>query len=64
VAISEAIEDVVTPPGSKYSLGSVFDFVLLHQTVIGQESIEQMAMAGEEPDVIIAARAAARTSPG
>jgi tryptophan synthase beta chain len=53
VAISEAIEDVVTHPGSKYSLGSVFDFVLLHQTVIGQEAIEQMAMAGEEPDVII-----------
>jgi tryptophan synthase beta chain len=53
VAISEAIEDTVTHEGSKYSLGSVFDFVLLHQTVIGQESIEQMAMAGEEPDVII-----------
>jgi tryptophan synthase beta chain len=53
VAISEAIEDTVTHPGTKYSLGSVFDFVLLHQTVIGQESIEQMAMAGEEPDVII-----------
>jgi tryptophan synthase beta chain len=54
IAISEAIEDTVTHPGSKYSLGSVFDFVLLHQTVIGQESIEQMAMAGEEPDVIVA----------
>ena len=53
MAISEAIEDTVTHPGTKYSLGSVFDFVLLHQTVIGQESIEQMAMAGEEPDVII-----------
>jgi tryptophan synthase beta chain len=53
MAISEAIEDTVTHPGSKYSLGSVFDFVLLHQTVIGQEAIEQMAMAGEEPDVII-----------
>ena len=53
VAISEAIEDAVTHPGAKYSLGSVFDFVLLHQTVIGQEAIEQMAMAGEEPDVII-----------
>lgn len=53
LAISEAIEDVVTHPGSKYSLGSVFDFVLLHQTVIGQESIEQMELAGEEPDVII-----------
>src|SRR5688572_26917979 len=54
LAISEAIEDTVTHPGTKYSLGSVFDFVLLHQTVVGQETIEQMAMAGEEPDVIIA----------
>jgi len=54
IAISEAIEDTVTHPGTKYSLGSVFDFVLLHQTVIGQEAIEQMAMAGEEPDVVIA----------
>ncbi len=53
IAISEAIEDTVTHPGTKYSLGSVFDFVLLHQTVIGQESIEQMALAGEEPEVII-----------
>ncbi|HLA15701.1 MAG TPA: TrpB-like pyridoxal phosphate-dependent enzyme [Candidatus Limnocylindrales bacterium] len=53
IAISEAIEDTVTHPGTLYSLGSVFDFVLLHQTVIGQESIEQMEMAGEEPDVII-----------
>ena len=53
IAISEAIEDTVTHPGTKYSLGSVFDFVLLHQTVIGQEAIEQMEMAGEEPDVII-----------
>ena len=54
MAISEAIEDTVTHPGTKYSLGSVFDFVLLHQTVIGQEAIEQMAMAGEEPDIVIA----------
>jgi tryptophan synthase beta chain len=54
VAISEAIEDTVTHPGTKYSLGSVFDFVLLHQTVVGQESIAQMEMAGDEPDVIIA----------
>jgi tryptophan synthase beta chain len=53
IAISEAIEDTVSHPGTKYSLGSVFDFVLLHQTVIGQESIEQMGMAGDEPDVII-----------
>ena len=54
VAISEAIEDTVTHPGTKYSLGSVFDFVLLHQTVIGQEALLQMEMAGEEPDTIIA----------
>jgi tryptophan synthase beta chain len=53
IAISEAIEDTVTHPGTKYSLGSVFDFVLLHQTVIGQEALEQMALAGEEPDVVI-----------
>jgi tryptophan synthase beta chain len=53
ISISEAIEDTVTHPGTKYSLGSVFDFVLLHQTVIGQEAIEQMGLAGEEPDVVI-----------
>jgi tryptophan synthase beta chain len=53
IAISEAIEDTVTHPGTKYSLGSVFDFVLLHQTVIGQEALLQLEMAGEEPDVII-----------
>jgi tryptophan synthase beta chain len=54
IAITEAIEDTVTHPGTKYSLGSVFDFVLLHQTVIGQEAIAQMEMAGEDPDVVIA----------
>jgi len=53
IAISEAIEDTVSHPGTKYLLGSVFDFVLLHQTVIGQEAIEQMGLAGEEPDVVI-----------
>jgi tryptophan synthase beta chain len=53
VAISEGIEDAVTHPGTKYSLGSVFDFVLLHQTVIGQETILQMELAGEEPDIIV-----------
>ena len=53
IAISEAVEDAATRDDTKYSLGSVLDFVLLHQTVIGQESIEQMAMADDEPDVII-----------
>ena len=40
-----------TREDTKYSLGSVLDFVLLHQTVIGQEAMEQMELAGEEPDV-------------
>jgi tryptophan synthase beta chain len=53
IAISEAIEDTVTHPHTKYSLGSVLNHVCLHQTVIGQETIRQMEMAGEEPDVII-----------
>jgi tryptophan synthase beta chain len=53
IAISEAVEDAATRDDTKYSLGSVLNHVLLHQTVIGQEAIEQMAMAGESPDVII-----------
>jgi tryptophan synthase beta chain len=53
IAISEAIEDTVTSPNTKYSLGSVLNHVCLHQTVIGQESICQMEAAGEAPDVII-----------
>jgi tryptophan synthase beta chain len=52
IAISEAIEDTARNPGTKYSLGSVLNLVCLHQSVIGQESIKQMEMAGEEPDVI------------
>jgi tryptophan synthase beta chain len=54
IAISEAIEDTVTHPDTKYSLGSVLNHVCLHQTVIGQEAIRQMELAGEEPDVIFA----------
>src|SRR3989440_5932651 len=54
MAISEAVEDAATRDDTKYSLGSVLNHVLLHQTVIGQEAIEQMGMAGEDPDVIIA----------
>jgi len=53
IAISEAVEDAATRDDTKYSLGSVLNHVLLHQTVIGLEALEQMAMAGEEPDVII-----------
>ncbi|HEX5148948.1 MAG TPA: TrpB-like pyridoxal phosphate-dependent enzyme [Candidatus Limnocylindrales bacterium] len=54
MAISEAVEDAATRDDTKYALGSVLNHVLLHQTVIGQEAIEQMAMAGEAPDVVIA----------
>jgi tryptophan synthase beta chain len=54
IAISEAIEDTVTHPHTKYSLGSVLNHVCLHQTVIGQEAIRQMELAGEEPDTIFA----------
>jgi tryptophan synthase beta chain len=53
IAISEAIEHTVRCPGTKYSLGSVLNHVCLHQTVIGQEAIQQMEEAGEEPDVVI-----------
>ena len=53
IAISEAVEVAAQDPDANYALGSVLSHVCLHQTVIGQESIEQMAMAGEEPDVVI-----------
>ena len=54
MAISEAVEDAATRDDTKYSLGSVLNHVLIHQSVVGLEAIEQMAMAGEEPDLIIA----------
>jgi len=54
IAISEAVEVAAQNPDTNYSLGSVLNHVLLHQTVIGQEALAQMAMAGEEPDVVIA----------
>jgi len=54
IAISEAVEAAATSNGAKkYSLGSVLNHVLLHQTVIGEESLKQMDMAGEYPDVVI-----------
>jgi tryptophan synthase beta chain len=54
IAISEAVEVAATSGGSKkYSLGSVLNHVLLHQTVIGEEALKQMDMAGEYPDVVI-----------
>ena len=54
IAISEAVEVAATSNGKKkYSLGSVLNHVLLHQSVIGEESLKQMDMAGEYPDVVI-----------
>ncbi len=53
IAISEAVEIAAQNDDTKYSLGSVLNHVLLHQTVIGQEAMEQMAMAGDDPDIII-----------
>ena len=53
MAISEAVEVAATNTDTNYSLGSVLNHVLLHQTVIGLETQKQMAMTGESPDVII-----------
>ncbi len=53
IAISEAIEDTVHHKDTKYSLGSVLNHVCMHQTIVGQECMKQMKLAGEEPDVII-----------
>ena len=53
IAISEAVEDAATHPDTNYSLGSVLNHVMLHQTVIGQEAKLQMELAGEEPEVVI-----------
>jgi tryptophan synthase beta chain len=54
IAISEAVEIAAGREDTKYALGSVLNHVLLHQTVIGEEAIAQMAMADAYPDVIIA----------
>src|SRR2546423_2995813 len=53
IAISEAVEVAAKDPNTNYALGSVLNHVCLHQTVIGQEAMAQMAMAGEEPDVVV-----------
>lgn len=53
LAISEAVEEAVSRDDTHYSLGSVLNHVLLHQTVIGQEAKKQMEMAGVYPDIIV-----------
>ena len=54
IAISEAVELAVQRDDTKYALGSVLNHVLLHQTVVGQEAMLQLEMAGDSPDVIVA----------
>ena len=53
IAISEAVEDAAGRDDTNYALGSVLNHVLMHQTVIGQEALCQMEIAGEYPDVVI-----------
>lgn len=53
IAISEAVEMAAGRDDTKYALGSVLNHVLLHQTVIGLEAMEQMEMAGDDPDIVI-----------
>jgi len=53
MAISEAIEAAMKGENTKYSLGSVLNHVLLHQTIIGLEAERQMELAGETPDVVV-----------
>jgi tryptophan synthase beta chain len=53
IAISEAMETAMKDPFTKYSLGSVLNHVILHQTIIGQEALLQMAKTDDYPDVVI-----------
>src|SRR6266540_598579 len=53
ISISEAVEDAAGREDTSYSLGSVLNHVLLHQTIIGQEALAQMEMAGVFPDVVV-----------
>jgi tryptophan synthase beta chain len=53
IAISEAVEMAAADPNARYALGSVLNHVLMHQTIIGEEAIKQLALAGDTPDVIV-----------
>jgi len=54
MAISEAVEAAATSGGKyKYALGSVLNHVLMHQTIIGQESMQQMKLSGDYPDIVV-----------
>ena len=53
IAISEAVEVAAGDPDARYALGSVLNHVLMHQTIIGEEALKQLAQAGDTPDVIV-----------
>ncbi len=53
IAISEAVSMAVTDPNARYALGSVLNHVLLHQTIIGEEALLQLAKVGETPDLLV-----------
>jgi tryptophan synthase beta chain len=53
IAISEAVETAAADPNARYALGSVLNHVLLHQTVIGEEALTQLALAEDVPDIIV-----------
>ena len=53
IAISEAVEVAASDPNARYALGSVLNHVMLHQTVIGEEALQQFAQADDYPDVVI-----------
>ena len=53
IAISEAVEMAVKDPETRYALGSVLNHVLMHQTIIGEEALLQLAKAGDTPDLIV-----------
>ncbi len=53
IAISEAVEMAAQREDTKYALGSVLNHVLMHQTVVGQEALKQVEMAGDYPDVVV-----------
>ena len=53
IAISEAVEDAATHDDTKYSLGSVLNHVLMHQTIVGLETKKQLALVNEKPDILI-----------
>src|SRR4029077_19824348 len=64
IAISEAVEGADPDPAVRYALGSVLNHVLLHQTVIGEEALKQLAQAGDTPDLIIGCTGGGPNSPG